>query len=232
MDFRWGKKAGWVPGSEPFCTSVFSGMSTGLGVRSRAQLCCYFMVCLWASQFCSLGLSFLVCRIQTGQVNGGVGEDKAVRRAELREAGQPPTLLHRPFSPSFQASLRGTLWAAPHYWQMALATPRSWAVPGGPGTVPWVARRPTASCRLTHPSPARAARRARAAPNPLPPRSPSRRRKVSTPPLPPRGPKPGPQGMTQGPAAASSLGFGLQMQSWPPAWPTRSEPLGGAEAWV
>lgn len=62
MEFMWGKKVGSRAPS-PSCTSVFSGMSTGLRVRSLAQPCCYFMVCLWASLFCSPGLSFHICRI-------------------------------------------------------------------------------------------------------------------------------------------------------------------------
>lgn len=120
---------------------------------------------------------------------------------------QPGSQLHPPFSSSLQASLRGTPWAAPHYWRMALATPWSWAAPGGRGMVPWVAPRPTGSCRLTRLSPARAARRARAAPSPLPPRSLSRHRKVSAH-LSLEGP-PKPASSRQDPGTSSSVFTGL-----------------------
>lgn len=146
--------------------------------------------------FCS-GLSFLICRIQvqTGELCG-VHKNKAGRSGAQR--GSPPPCPRHSFWLSLQASLRGTPWAAPHYWQMALATPRSWAAPGERGTVPWVAPRPTGSCRLTRLSPARAVRRARAAPSLLPPRSLSRRRKVSALLLPMTGLQSQlPQGMTQ-----------------------------------
>lgn len=91
---------GKVQGSEPLpllCIFVFSGVSTGPGVRSQAQ----FAISWCASRQVSSALWASVspyARYKSIWVTCGTCKNKASRsRAELWEAGQPPTLLPFPF---------------------------------------------------------------------------------------------------------------------------------------